>query len=57
MLPTSYHWPRLMRLKHAAALFNSFSATLSVDWVASLKDDSELHMNINHHAEKSLDMD
>jgi hypothetical protein len=36
----------LVRLKHAAALFNSFSATCSMDCVVSFNDSSELHAYI-----------
>lgn len=35
----------LVRLKQAAALFNSFSATCSTDCVVSFNDSSELHQN------------
>lgn len=39
----------LVRLKHAAALFSSFSATCSVDCVVSFNDSSELQGNFFHH--------
>lgn len=36
----------LVRLKHAAALFSSFSATCSMDCVVSFNDSSELQAKI-----------
>lgn len=36
----------LVRLKHAAALFNSFSATCSMHFLVSLSDSSELQADL-----------
>lgn len=37
----------LVRLKHAAVLFNSFVPACSMDCLVSFSDDSELHMRLD----------
>ena len=53
LLFSSFDQLTLVRLKQAAALFNSFSATCSTDWVVSFNDSSELHITFNYHSYKN----
>lgn len=53
LLFSSFDQLTLVRLKHAAALFNSFSATCSTDWVVSFNDSSELHITLNYQPYKN----
>lgn len=51
------HQLKLVRLKHPAAVFNSFSAISSRDCVGSFNDDSGLHPNsIRDQLRKILEM-
>lgn len=44
----------LVRLKRAAAFFNSFSATFSVDCVVSFNDSSELQVTLSYQFENQM---
>lgn len=54
LLLGSFDQLTLVRLKHAAALFNSFSATCSVDWVVSFIDSSELQVTLNYQFDNQI---